>query len=52
MARHGDYRVTLRVLEDDRVLYIGRIAHLPPPMANRNDSGRPVCLQYCELPPL
>jgi mRNA interferase RelE/StbE len=30
MARRGDYRVTyraLRALEDDRVLYIGRVEH-------------------------
>ena len=27
VARRGDYRVTFRALEDDRVLYIGRIDH-------------------------
>ena len=27
LARRGDYRVTFRALEDDRVLYIGRIEH-------------------------
>lgn len=27
VARRGDYRVTLRILEDDRVLYVGRIEH-------------------------
>jgi mRNA-degrading endonuclease RelE of RelBE toxin-antitoxin system len=27
VARRGGYRVTFRVLEDDRVLYIGRIEH-------------------------
>ena len=27
VARRGDYRVTFRALEDDRVLYIGRIEH-------------------------
>ena len=27
VARRGDYRVTCRALEDDRVLYIGRIEH-------------------------
>lgn len=27
VARRGDYRVTFRVLEDDRVLSIGRIEH-------------------------
>jgi mRNA-degrading endonuclease RelE of RelBE toxin-antitoxin system len=27
MARRGDYRVTFRALEDDRVLHIGRIEH-------------------------
>jgi mRNA interferase RelE/StbE len=27
VARRGDYRVTFRTLEDDRVLYIGRIEH-------------------------
>jgi mRNA interferase RelE/StbE len=27
VARRGDYRVTFRLLEDDRVLYIGRIEH-------------------------
>lgn len=27
VARRGDYRVTFRTLEDDRVLLIGRIEH-------------------------
>ncbi len=27
VARRGNYRVTFRALEDDRVLYIGRIEH-------------------------
>jgi mRNA interferase RelE/StbE len=27
VARRGDYRATLRALEDDRVLYIGRVEH-------------------------
>jgi mRNA interferase RelE/StbE len=27
VARRGDYRVTFRALEDDRVPYIGRIEH-------------------------
>jgi len=27
VARRGDYRVTFRALDDDRVLYIGRIEH-------------------------
>lgn len=27
VARRGDYRVTFRALEDDRVLYVGRIEH-------------------------
>jgi len=27
VARRGGYRVTFRALEDDRVLYIGRIEH-------------------------
>jgi mRNA interferase RelE/StbE len=27
VARRGDYRVTFRLLEDDRVLYIGRVEH-------------------------
>lgn len=27
VARRGDYRVTFRALEDDHVLYIGRIEH-------------------------
>ncbi|MGV7743595.1 addiction module toxin RelE [Mycobacterium persicum] len=27
VARRGDYRVTLRILEADRVLYVGRIEH-------------------------
>jgi mRNA interferase RelE/StbE len=27
VARRGDYRVTFRILEDDRVLFIGRIEH-------------------------
>jgi mRNA interferase RelE/StbE len=27
VARRGDYRVTIRALEDDRVLYVGRIEH-------------------------
>jgi mRNA interferase RelE/StbE len=27
VARRGDYRVTLRILEDDHVLLIGRIEH-------------------------
>jgi mRNA interferase RelE/StbE len=27
VASRGDYRVTFRALEDDRVLYIGRIEH-------------------------
>ena len=27
VAPRGDYRVTFRALEDDRVLYIGRIEH-------------------------
>ena len=27
VARRGDYRVTFRALEDDRMLYIGRIEH-------------------------
>nr|WP_231112647.1 type II toxin-antitoxin system RelE/ParE family toxin [Mycobacterium avium] len=27
VARRGDYRVTFRILEDDRVLLIGRIEH-------------------------
>lgn len=27
VARRGDYRVTFRLIEDDRVLYIGRIEH-------------------------
>jgi mRNA interferase RelE/StbE len=27
VARRGDYRVTFRALEDDRVLYIGRVEH-------------------------
>lgn len=27
VARRGDYRVTFRTLEDDRVLYVGRIEH-------------------------
>lgn len=27
VARRGDYRVMFRALEDDRVLYIGRIEH-------------------------
>jgi mRNA interferase RelE/StbE len=27
VARRGDYRVMFRLLEDDRVLYIGRIEH-------------------------
>jgi len=27
VARDGDYRITFRILEDDRVLFIGRIEH-------------------------
>ena len=27
VPRRGDYRVTFRILEDDRVLFIGRIEH-------------------------
>jgi len=27
VARRGDYRVTFRVLDDDRVLLVGRIEH-------------------------
>jgi mRNA interferase RelE/StbE len=27
VARRGDYRVTFRILEDDRVLFIGRVEH-------------------------
>lgn len=27
VARRGDYRVTFRLLEDDHVLYIGRVEH-------------------------
>ena len=27
VARRGDYRITFRAIEDDRVLYIGRIEH-------------------------
>jgi mRNA interferase RelE/StbE len=27
VARRGDYRVTFQALDDDRVLYIGRIEH-------------------------
>ncbi|OBH13071.1 type II toxin-antitoxin system RelE/ParE family toxin [Mycobacterium sp. E1747] len=27
VARRGDYRVTFRTLEDDHVLYVGRIEH-------------------------
>lgn len=27
VARRGDYRVTFRILEDDRVLLIGRVEH-------------------------
>ena len=27
VARRGDYRVTIRALDNDRVLYIGRIEH-------------------------
>ena len=27
VARRGDYRITFRILEDDRVLFIGRIEH-------------------------
>ncbi len=27
VARRGDYRVTFRALEDDRVLFIGHIEH-------------------------
>ena len=27
VARRGDYRVTFRLIEEDRVLYIGRIEH-------------------------
>lgn len=27
VSRRGDYRVTFRVLPDDRVLYVGRIEH-------------------------
>ena len=27
VARRGDYRVTFRALDDNRVLYIGRIQH-------------------------
>lgn len=27
VARRGNYRVTFRALDDDRVLYIGRIEH-------------------------
>jgi mRNA-degrading endonuclease RelE of RelBE toxin-antitoxin system len=27
VARRGDYRVTFRALEEDRMLYIGRIEH-------------------------
>ncbi len=27
VARRGDYRVTFRIVEDDRVLLIGRIEH-------------------------
>lgn len=27
VARRGDYRVTFRTLEDDQVLYVGRIEH-------------------------
>jgi mRNA interferase RelE/StbE len=27
VARRGDYRTTFRALEDDRVLYVGRIEH-------------------------
>lgn len=27
VARRGDYRVTFRLLDDDRVLYVGRIEH-------------------------
>ena len=27
LARRGDYRVTFRMLEDDRVLLVGRIEH-------------------------
>jgi mRNA interferase RelE/StbE len=27
LARRGDYRITFRALEDDRVLYVGRVEH-------------------------
>jgi len=27
VARRGDYRVTFRAIEDDRVVYVGRIEH-------------------------
>ena len=27
VARRGDYRVTFRLLEDHRVLYVGRVEH-------------------------
>ena len=27
VARRGDYRVTFRLIADDRVLYVGRIEH-------------------------
>ena len=27
MARRGDYRIMFRALEDDRVLFVGRIEH-------------------------
>lgn len=27
VARRGDYRVTFRLIDDDRVLYVGRIEH-------------------------
>lgn len=34
VARRGDYRVTFRTVDDDKVLYIGRIEH-------RADAYRP-----------
>lgn len=27
VARRGDYRVTFRIIDDDHVLYVGRIEH-------------------------
>ena len=27
VARRGDYRVTFRILEDDRVSFVGRVEH-------------------------